>query len=68
VECIYALIDRFQRQKMEINELLPDVRDVGMIRVDCREIRNLLKPSPETILKELQVTLPRIVKERIDGE
>jgi hypothetical protein len=39
-----------------------------MIRVDCSAIKNLLIPSPKENLKELQLLLPRVVKDRIENE
>jgi hypothetical protein len=39
-----------------------------MIRVDCSAIKALLLPSPKDNLKELQLLLPRIVKDRIENE
>jgi hypothetical protein len=68
VESVHALVDRFIRQKHEFEELLPDSREVGMIRVECDQIKKLLVPAPKEYLRELTILLPNIVKGRIDKE
>jgi hypothetical protein len=68
VESIHALIDRFQRQKAEFEEVLPDSKDIGMIRIDCLSVKNLLLPSPKDNLKELKDLLPKVIKERIEDQ
>ena len=48
--------------------MLPEMKDIGMIRIDCSSIKSLLLPSPKDNLKELKDLLPRVVKERIEDQ
>jgi len=62
------MIERFLLQKTQFDEILPESKDVGMIRVNCNSIKVKLNPSPRDNLKKLKDLLPRVVKERIDKQ
>lgn len=64
-EAIEALLERFRRQKVEYDELLPESKDVGMIKVNTIAIREKLVPTPKKYLDILRDLLPSIVKSRI---
>jgi hypothetical protein len=62
---IEALLHRFKTQKNKYEDLLPESKDVGMIKVNTLEIREKLMPVPKKCLDNLKRELPRIVKDRI---
>lgn len=68
VETMTALAERFLRQRDEFKELLPDTREVGMIKVECKEVKRMLDPQPIEYFAELQKMLPNIIKKRIEDE
>ena len=45
-EVIEALLYRFKSQKNRYEDLLPESKDIGMIKVSTEEIQKMLKPIP----------------------
>jgi len=64
-EVIEALLYRFKTQKSRYEDLLPEHKDIGMIKVNTLEIREALSPKPKKYLEDLKKQLPSIVKRRI---
>jgi len=46
IESFGMLLQRFIRQKQDWAELLPEQKDLGMLRVDTLEIKKKLLPLP----------------------
>lgn len=67
-EVIEALLHRFKTQKNKYEDLLPESKDVGMIKVNTQQIKDKLMPVPKRCIDELKRGLPRIVKERIQRQ
>ena len=64
-EVIEALLYRFKSQKNRYEDLLPESKDIGMIKVSTEEIQKMLKPIPQEKLSLLKRMLPAIVRRRI---
>jgi hypothetical protein len=47
LESIGTLIQRFLRQRNDWNDMLPESKDLGMLRVDVLNIKEKLVPSPQ---------------------
>ncbi len=60
------LLQRFTRQKDQWEEVLPELKDLGMLRVETIQIKKKLLPSPKLCLEKLRELLPKIVVKRID--
>ena len=67
-EVIEALLYRFKTQKNRYEDLLPDSKDIGMIKVNTLAIRDQLMPLPKEKLAILRKLLPSIVKTRIQNQ
>lgn len=46
--------------------MIPQNRELGMIRINLNEIKNHLTPSPKDCLAKLKRMLPLMVKRRVD--
>lgn len=64
-EVIEALLHRFKTQKARYEDLLPESKDVGMIKVNTQSIREKLMPVPKECIERLRTQLPVTVKNRI---
>ena len=53
-EVIEALLSRFNTQNEKYKDLLPDSKDVGMIKVNTQSIREKLLPVPKECLDILK--------------
>lgn len=42
-----------------------DSRDLGMLKVDFREVKKMMIPSPQKCLQEIKKKIPFIVKNRL---
>ena len=67
-EVIEALLHRFNTQNEKYKDLLPESKDVGMIKVNTITIREKLLPVPKDCLDILKTQLPMTVKTRIQNE
>ena len=67
-EVIEALLYRFNTQNEKYKDLLPESKDVGMIKVNTLTIREKLVPVPKECLDILKSLLPQTVKTRIQNE
>eukprot|EP00951_Prasinocladus_malaysianus_P021082 scaffold173829_cov41-Prasinocladus_malaysianus.AAC.1 len=54
-----GLLDKLMSQKEEIAALADEV-DVGIIKIDCRKLKEALLPSPTSCLAQLHELLPRM--------
>mgnify|MGYP001297544566 FL=1 len=55
---------RFQKDDLEKN--LPHTADIGLIRVDCKEVKEKIVPNSSKILTDLQKMLPEMLKHRVE--
>lgn len=67
-EVIEALLHRFKTQKSKYEDLLPESKDVGMIKVNTLSIREKLMPVPKECIERLRAQLPVTVKNRIQEQ
>ena len=67
-EVIEALLHRFKSQKFQYEDLLPESKDIGMIKVNTLSIREKLLPVPKDCIDILRKSLPVIVKTRIQKQ
>ena len=69
-EVIEALLHRFATQKEKYEDLLPEHKDVGMIRVETGAIKKTLTEdkmySPKQYLLKIKELLPTTIKHRIE--
>lgn len=67
-EVIAALLHRFTTQRDKYDDLLPESKDVGMIKVNTLAIREKLLPVPAECRATLKGLLPATVKSRIQAQ
>lgn len=59
------MIERFKTQKSDFEDYIHDSRDLGMLKVDFREVKKELVPSPQKCLQEMKRKIPSLVKARL---
>lgn len=64
-ETIGNAIALLRHEKETFEKELPNVADIGLLRIDCKDVRNKLIPSPAKILADLQKVLPEMLRERV---
>jgi hypothetical protein len=56
-EVIPLLLQRFEEQKENFENLIPQSRELGMIRINLLEIKSHLNPSPKDCFNKLKKML-----------
>lgn len=45
-------------------ERLPQTQDIGLIQVDAKSARQTVQPTPEAYLKNINLLIPEVIRER----
>ena len=65
LESIQLLLHRFASQRQMFDECLPDMKDLGMLRVDTSAIKAKMTPHPRQCTAHLKILMPSILQKRI---
>ena len=64
---LHLVLSRFQNQIDEFEEFLPEIKDLGLLRIDFLAIKQALLPNPKKAFDTLRTSMPPVVRKRIDA-
>jgi dynein heavy chain len=64
-EVLPELLKRLNKQIDDFDNYLPEVKDLGLLRIDFTKIKQKLKPNPKEVFDKIKKDFPFIIKERI---
>ena len=66
IEVMTALIQRFDFQYERFFIYLPEITDLGMMKIDMRDIKRALVPNPMHARREISEIIPSFIRERCE--
>lgn len=60
-EVLKAMIYRFKYQRDFFDAVLPTSREIGMVKIDLRKIKQKMVPQPKICLDKLKAIVPKVV-------
>jgi hypothetical protein len=65
-EVLNALLYRFQNQRQLFETVLPVTRDIGMVKIDMKKVKEKIAPQPKDQLLKLKEILPPSITSRVE--
>lgn len=66
IDVLTALITRFDHQYERFFIFLPEITDLGMMKIDMRAIKRALVPNPMHARREISDLIPSFIRERCE--
>jgi hypothetical protein len=67
VDMLRFTIELFAFYKAYFRDNLPQATDIGLLQIDSRVIKQMLQPTPENYIRQIEKLVPRVNKERTDA-
>lgn len=55
-----------KNQAEDFDNYLPEVKDLGLLKIELHKVKNELKPNPKKIFEKLSRMLPKEIKSRLN--
>ena len=66
IDVLVCLLRRFDDQYEHFFLYLPEITDLGMMKIDMRTVKRVLVPNPQSARREISEIVPSFVRERCE--